>query len=637
MQETKNAYYINPNNNFKFKGFLDEAIRFIENNQLKDKSLWKRFVEQYELHSDNDNGWRGEYWGKMMRGACCVYSCTKDAELYEILTESVEDLLSVADSDGCIRSYPKENEFGSWDLWCRKYVMLGLLYYYDICTDTSFKTKIIECLKIQADCIAEFFENGKGGKCITEFGAYRGINSSSILEPFVWIYEITGEDKYLEFSKYIVECGGTSVGNIFELAYENELPPYQYPITKAYEMISCFEGLLRLYILEHDERHKRMLINFANAVLETDFTILGGSSCSHEFFDHSTVRQTNPGYGKSMQETCVTVTLMKFLLRMVETFGDCKYVDAFECSMYNAYLGSLNTNLNTNDKILAKFPDAIIEPLPFDSYSPLASGVRGVGIGGLRIMPDNHYYGCCACIGSVGIGMYHKMMCMNFYNGVAINLYNSGVIEAFTPDGNTLLLSFDTKYPKDGNVKITLSHCKDEMFSIRLRNPNWSRHTVVNINGVKQVLGDGYNDINRTWKNGDIIELEFDMNFYIIRPTPYGKDLLFTKVYGGEKDYTSHFVDHEDETAKNRIAVKRGPLIMAVDSRLGRDVTKPIPLKCDTETIPGEISDDNVAPYDNIIEVKLQAEDGPFYMTDYASAGKDWNDESAIAAWFLTN
>lgn len=635
MKDSISVYYVNPKNNFSFEGLINEAFCFVENHQLKDRALWKRFVRQYELHSDSDNGWRGEYWGKMMRGACCVYSCTKDSELYNILTETVRDLLSAADNDGCIRSYPKGKEFGSWDLWCRKYVMIGLLYYLDICEDASLKKTIVESLKIQADYIAVFFENGKGRKNITEFGAYRGINSSSILEAFVRMYEITGEKRYLDFSNYIVECGGTSVGNIFEFAYKNELPPYQYPITKAYEMISCFEGLLRLYIIQRNERHKTMLINFADAVLRTDFTIIGGVGCSHEFFDHSTVRQTNPGFGNSMQETCVTVTLMKFLLKMTETFGISKYADAFECSMYNAYLGSLNTDMIANDKVREKFPEAIIEPLPFDSYSPLSDGVRGINIGGLKIMPDNHYYGCCACIGSVGIGMYHKMMCMGFDCGIAINLYNAGIIETFTPAGRKIKLVLETEYPKSGSVKIGLCMSEDEKFSIRLRNPDWSKDTAIKVNGIQQRVSYGYNDIDRVWKNGDTINIDFDMELRIIRPIHYGKDLLFTKVYGGEKDYTSHFVDHEHETARNRVAIKRGPIVMAIDNRLGRDVTKPIPLKCEGDTINGGLSNDKAAPYKTIAEVKLQAEDGSFYMTDYASAGKKWCNESALAAWFL--
>ena len=54
----------------RFEGLADKTIRFIEEFQLMDTVLWERFVEQYRTQPDGeDNGWRGEYWGKMMRGA----------------------------------------------------------------------------------------------------------------------------------------------------------------------------------------------------------------------------------------------------------------------------------------------------------------------------------------------------------------------------------------------------------------------------------------------------------------------------------------------------------------------------------------------------------------------------------------
>ena len=58
--------------------------------------------------------------------------------------------------------------------------------------------------------------SGDGQKKITEASRnWRGINSSSLLEPIVRLYSITKEKKYLDFAEYIIECGGTSVANIF--------------------------------------------------------------------------------------------------------------------------------------------------------------------------------------------------------------------------------------------------------------------------------------------------------------------------------------------------------------------------------------------------------------------------------------
>ena len=110
----------------KFYGLSDNAARFLQKEQLSDPSLWAKFVDVYRSQPDSKNqGWRGEYWGKMMRGAALVYEYTRDDGLYEILTETVRDMLTVIEHDGRVSTYERDAEFDSWDLWSRKYVMLA--------------------------------------------------------------------------------------------------------------------------------------------------------------------------------------------------------------------------------------------------------------------------------------------------------------------------------------------------------------------------------------------------------------------------------------------------------------------------------------------------------------------------------
>lgn len=116
---------------YKFNEIVERTMDFVCKEQLLDTTLWARFVEQFRCHSDSsDAGWRGEFWGKMMRGACFVYSYTKDEGLYEILTRTVSDIVSSADELGRISTYSVEKEFTGWDIWGRKYVLLGLQYFW---------------------------------------------------------------------------------------------------------------------------------------------------------------------------------------------------------------------------------------------------------------------------------------------------------------------------------------------------------------------------------------------------------------------------------------------------------------------------------------------------------------------------
>lgn len=83
--------------NYKYNGFIDKTMKFAEKEQLLKPELWRRFVQQFREDSDYDAGWRGEYWGKMMRGACFVYSYTKNKQLYDILAHTISDMLESAD------------------------------------------------------------------------------------------------------------------------------------------------------------------------------------------------------------------------------------------------------------------------------------------------------------------------------------------------------------------------------------------------------------------------------------------------------------------------------------------------------------------------------------------------------------
>ncbi len=625
-------------NQYSYRGFVDHAIRNIESIQLLDAEHWHRFVTQFQLQTDTDNGWRCEFWGKMMRGACLTYSYTQNPSLYQVLTETVNEMLNVQEETGRISSYPQEKEFKGWDMWGRKYVLLGMQYFLEICNDEALKARIITSMCRQVDYImAKIGDEPKKIPITKASNCWRGLNSSSILEPVVRLYNLTANKKYLDFADYIVECGGTSVSNIFELAFENHFPPYQYPITKAYEMISCFEGLLEYYRVTGIEKYKIAIIHFAEQLLKTELTVTGSAGCTHEQFDHGFVRQANTNNADLMQETCVTVTLMKFFYQMFLFTGDTKYADAFEIALYNAYFGSFNTEQNIDEFIQKQYPHAQTEVLPFDSYSPLTVGKRGKCVGGLQIMPDNHYYGCCACIASAGNGLIPKMQLLTSKNGFAMNLYINGSIRTTTPNGNPITFVVDTDYPKSGIVNLSLLLEKEEEFTIALRNPAWSQTTTVQINGEDTAVTDGSISISRIWKKDDRLTLNLDMRTQAIYPTSYGTDVLMTHINWAEQYIVPSF-DQEDPLAKYHIALRRGPIMLAQESRLGYNAEDPIDITIGKDGyVDAILPDASVTPYLCIVEAQIPLSNGSHMLvTDYASAGKRWNDDSKIAVWMLT-
>jgi DUF1680 family protein len=602
----KDSLFLLPKGSADFKGVFDEAIRFVCENQCKNKENWILFAEQFKSCVDDDgNAWRSEYWGKMMRGASFTYAYTLDEELYEMMTETVKDLLSAQDDLGRITTYSVENEFNGWDMWGRKYVLLGLQYYLDICRETELKDKVIDAMCRSLDYIISKIGNDNGKLSITKTSdRWEGLNSCSILEPVVRLYNLTGKKEYLDFADYIVSTGGIDSGNIFELAYEGKLYPYQYPVTKAYEMMSNFEGLMEYYRVTGIEKWKIASCNFGKLVAKSDLTIIGSSGCTHELFDNSTVRQTNTKNLMIMQETCVTVTWIKFITQVLLLCGEAHLVDDIECSIYNALLGAVNTE---HSDALAGFT--------FDSYSPLLMATRARQLGGTQTMRNGTaVYGCCVAIGAAGTGHIPSIAVMARRDGVAINLYEKGKVKAPTPAGKELDISFDTEYPYDGRINIEISPAQKEKFVVALRVPAWSKKTTIKINGKKIKATTGYNEIEREWEKGDKIELVFDMRVRII----------------------DAFDDKDDENSKFHKALVKGPIVLARDARLGEEIDSVVDLAKDRCGF-AIVKESDKANFAKHLEYSVKNKDGSYItVVDYASAGKTWRRDSRMTVWMPT-
>ena len=592
------------NSDRAFSGLLKRAVDFITKKQLMDASVWKLFVHQFELGNTDDHnvGWRCEYWGKMMRGASMVYQVTGDEQLYALLESTVRDMLKTQDAYGRMTTYSKEKELDGWDLWGRKYILLGMQHFLEICKDKAFSEAILCALMRHADAIIDTVGPESEGKkeILTCTRHWNGLNSASILEPYMRLYNITKEQRYLDFAAYIVSTGATRGQNIFELAYEGKLAPYEFEVTKAYEMMSCFEGLLEYYRVTGIQKWKTACLNLAEKILATDVTVIGCSGCTHELFDHSAVRQFDIEEKGIMQETCVTVTWMKFLFQLLCLTGEAKYADQMELSFYNALLGAINTDEVT-----------INGGLPFDSYAPLLPGLRGRQMGGYQVMENGTYYGCCACIGAAGLGLFGIASVMNAENGTRIQFFEKGVHKTLTPKGSPLTITVDTNYPLDGRVEIRVDTEEKEAFEIAVRIPAWSKRTSACVNGEAVSAQSGcYLTLERVWTAGDVISLDFDMRVYPVYPEDYG-------VSSREAPY---------------IALKKGPVILGRDARLGEDVCSSVSPRISED---GSVSvKSGASPYACDIALSVENEDGSFFpVTDYASCGKTWTDESKMCAW----
>lgn len=538
--------------------------------------------------------WQSEFWGKWFTSALLAYRYKPSPQLKAVLDKSVIDLMATQTPDGYIGNYAPEKHLQQWDIWGRKYCMLGLIGYYDL---TQNRKALEAAAKLADHLIKELADNKTP---IVKLGNHRGMAASSILEPVTLLYTRTGNKRYLDFAEEIVRQWETEDGP--QLLSKSLTPVgkrFPKPTKswygweqgqKAYEMLSCYEGLLELYRVTGNEKYKAAVVNTWQSIRDTELNIAGSGSAMECWFGGKGY-QTLPI--NHYQETCVTATWIKLSQQLLRLTGEAKYADAIEQSYYNALLGAMYADGSDWAK-----------------YTPL-SGERLKGEAQCHMGIN-----CCEASGPRGLFTLPLTAVMKTNNGISVNFFADGNYTATTPGGQSLSIVQTTSYPVTGKVLIAVNPSKAASFTVRVRNPYWSQQSSITVNDEPVAIsGSGdYISITRNWKQGDTIALTLDMRGRLTRS-------------GANNEY---------------FAISRGPLVLARDMRLSnRDTGEPLqPIAGKDGFIylqpaPPDAGYWFTATASFIAE--SHGEGGPkpvqIALCDYASAGNTFNGSSRFRVW----
>ncbi len=97
--------------------------------------------------------------------------------------------------------------------------------------------------------------------------------------------------------------------------------------------------------------------------------------------------------------------------------------------------------------------------------------------------------------------------------------------------GTALRVSMQGEMPWKGKSVFTIDPAKPEAFTLHLRVPAWSRNTRIYVNGTvltASAKANTYHAIQRTWKAGDRVSIEFDIRPRLVEanvkvPEDFGK------------------------------------------------------------------------------------------------------------------
>lgn len=546
---------------------------------------------------DQTDTWQTEFWGKWMHSAVPLARYSGDVSLRAKIDRSVATVRATQRADGYIGNYTDAAQLdGPWDIWGRKYTMLGLLLDYDLTGDKAVLTA--------AERVADHLmtQVGPGRRDLYEIGMYHGMASCSVLEPIVQLYQRTHDPRYLAFARYIVSqleepadgprlitqaLAGVDVGSRFPhpkvwWSWENG--------QKAYEMMSCYQGLLEFYEATGDRRGLDAGIAVARNIIATEINA-AGSGAAFECWYHGAARETEPAY--HMMETCVTTTWLRLCETLLRLTGDPAYADQIERTLYNAYLAALSADNTT-----------------FSKYCPL-EGTRGRGEDQCGLHTN-----CCIANGPRGFVTLLDTLVMADTDAVLVNLYaESRATITLRAGGNRVTVTQHTDYPVGDVITLTVDPAHAVEFAVKLRIPGWSAHSTVAVNGgpARVVPPGAYYPLVRTWQPGDTITLHLDLR---------GRARL----------------------KNNHLVIERGPIVLTRDARLSRDnihdvvhapdLRQPVPLTAVRSPVSGVWM---AFATDLGVGLNLEAPAAQntrrIVLCDFASAGNTWSDASRYRVW----
>ena len=580
-----------PVSKVRIDGYIGSRIDDCIEHRVKAQDV-EHLVEPFR-HQNEKSRWQSEFWGKWIQGAIASYRYNRDPELYEIIRQGAEALMATQLPNGYIGNYAEEHQLKEWDVWGRKYTTLGLVAWYDLSGDKralEAACRVIDHLMTQV---------GPDNVPIVSTGNYRGMASCSILEPVIYLYKRTGEQRYFDFATYIVEQLNSQEGPqllakaIAETPVSGRFPHPQKWFSrengqKAYEMMSCYEGLLEMYKITGNKLLLTAVEKTVGSIIREEINIAGSGS-AFECWYGGKERQTLPTY--HTMETCVTFTWMQLCNRLLQLTGDSLYADYIELTTYNALLASLKGDASQ----IAK-------------YSPLegwrAAGEEQCGM----------HINCCNANGPRGFALIPQFAYQVADNTIRVNLYAQSEATMTLAGKKPLevVMRQKTDYPVSDKVEIEVNPARKASFAVAVRIPAWSKIASVEINGqsVKGIMQGAYLPIEREWQSGDKITVKLDMR--------------------------ARLVEHD-----NHQAIVRGPVVFARDSRFGDgfvDETSVIQAKEGyVELTPIAAPDfawmSFTAPAVLGTDLEGNGSVQQIKLCDFSSAGNDWDKAKRYRVW----
>ncbi|EMI40447.1 glycoside hydrolase family 127 protein [Rhodopirellula sp. SWK7] len=490
--------------------------------------------------------WHDGDFFKWMEAAVYIYASNQDSKIVDELDEIIEVIGKAQEDDGYLHTNIQIDGIAHFSN--RKYHEMyncGHLYtsacvHHRVTGETNFLDIAIK----NADLLYKRFHPQP--KELSRFG----FNQSQIM-GLTELYRTTKDKRYLELAEIFINNRGKS--EVVEDASTEGYPigdmvQERVPLRQETEAVGhavlalyYYAGAADVYAETGEQALIDALDRLWNNVANQKMYVTGAVGQAH--FGASTRRdKIEEGFldaylmpnATAYNETCANIANAMFNYRLLGIKGDSRHADIMELVAYNSAL----VGISADGKHYF-----YANPLRYNH--------------GQREYQDNRdctesanrepYIECFCCPPNL-VRTIAKMSCWAYSltpNGVAANLYGGNRLATKLSDDSEIKLHQDSRYPWDGDVKITIDACKPEPFEFLIRIPEWAEHGTLLVNGedsTAETKPGTFAKIHRAWSAGDTIELKLPMDVKLMKGHPF------------------------IEETRNQTAIKVGPLVYCLES-----------------------------------------------------------------------
>lgn len=521
-------------------------------------------IENYRIAAGQAQGsFYGEVFqdsdlAKWLEAVAYVLSFQPDPKLEKLADEAIELVCAAQQSDGYLNTFftikePDQrwrNLREGHELYCAGHMMEAAVAYFE----ATGKRRLLDAMMRLADLICNTFGPEEG-----KIHAYPGHEEVEL--ALFRMYRATGVRRYLELSAYFINCRGTGE-NYFRK--ENDRPGY-LPIWGSMDTnsdMSYYQAHQPVREQKQAAGHaiRAMYLYSAMADLAGELKDEGLLNACKTLWNNVTERQmyVNGGVGASgilerfttdydlsnemaYAESCASIGLMLFGLRMNRVTRQAQYFDPVERALYNTVLASVALDGKSFFYVnpLEVWPKAC---MPYTSKE--------------HVKPVRQPWFSCACCPPnvartfASLGQY---IWAQDSQRVYLNLFISSTVKA----KNGAILKLETEFPMGNVLKIT----SDQVLELAVRIPGYGKNFRANVSYRKE---NGYGVFEL--EAGKELEIQFDAPACFIRANP------------------------EVRACSGKVCIQRGPVVYCLEEiDNGSNLSA---LSVDTAVSPGERESD---------------------------------------------